>query len=182
MTVSRSGFIQLLPYDKAREDAVQARKDRGFEQSMEAQIGLRWLVEALTGGSLKGLTTGSFRAFVEGREEEVAQSLSDLKAMLADKRTVLVGHNAFTDLVYFHQCFFGQLPGLVEDFQRTIHQLFPMIIDTKYLATANDVNPVLARSSLDELDNELLSQDYPVIGESCSPDETCSYPYTSRTT
>jgi len=162
VTISRHGFIQILLYDRAREDANQARKDRGFGQKMEAQIGLRWPVEALAGGNLDGLTPSSFL----GHKENVAGALSDLKAKLQSKRTVLVGHNIFMDLVYLYQCFFGQLPDLVEDFQEVMHKLFPVIIDTKYIATRNDVNPALARSSLEELDDQLSTQKFPIIGKS----------------
>lgn len=91
---------------------------------MEAQIGLRWLVEALAGGNLEGLTTNSFLTYVQGREAEVAQQLSNLKAVLKTKRTVLVGHNVFIDLIYLYRCFFGQLPEHVEDFQDVMHKLF----------------------------------------------------------
>jgi len=162
VTMGRNGFIQVLLHDKAREDANQAQKDRVFELKMEAQIGLRWPVEALAGGALEGLTTNSFL----GHKADVAGALSDLKAKLQAKRTILVGHNILTDLVYLYQCFFGQLPDLVEDFQEVMHKLFPVIIDTKYLATRNDVHPVLARSSLEELDDQLSAQKFPIIGRS----------------
>ena len=165
VTVSRQGFIQVLPFDKTREDANQARKDRAFEQNVETQIGLRWLVEAMAGGSLTGLTMGSFLTYVDGREDEVAQQVSELKDALQSKRTVLVGHNVFTDLVYFYHCFFGELPESVKDFQSILHQLFPLVIDTKYLATYNDVNPGLAKSSLEELNDELSAQDFPLVGK-----------------
>jgi len=159
--MSRHGFIQILPYEKAREDANQARKDRVFEQKMEAQIGLRWPVEALARGNLEGLTANSFL----GHKDDVAEALSDLKAALQAKQTILVGHNVFMDLVYLYQCFFGPLPDLVEDFQEVMHELFPVIIDTKYLATRDEVHPALARSSLEELDDQLSAQKFPIIGK-----------------
>ncbi len=159
--MSRHGFIQILRYDKTREDANQARKDRVFEQKMEAQIGLRWPVEALARGNLEGLTANSFL----GDKDDVAEALSDLKAALQTKQTILVGHNVFMDLVYLYQCFFGPLPDLVEDFQEVMHKLFPVIIDTKYLATREEVHPELARSSLEELDDQLSAQKFPIIGK-----------------
>ncbi len=159
--MSRHGFIQILHYDKTREDANQARKDRVFEQKMEAQIGLRWPVEALARGNLEGLTATSFL----GDKDDVAEALSDLKAALQAKQTILVGHNVFMDLVYLYQCFFGPLPDPVEDFQEVMHKLFPVIIDTKYLATREEVHPELARSSLEELDDQLSAQKFPIIGK-----------------
>ena len=95
----------------------------------------------------------------------MAEALSDLKAALQAKQTILVGHNVFMDLVYLYQCFFGPLPDLVEDFQEVMHELFPVIIDTKYLATRDEVHPALARSSLEELDDQLSAQKFPIIGK-----------------
>lgn len=163
VTISRGTFIQIVPFDKAREDANQARRDRAFEQNVETQIGLRWPVEAIAGGDLSGLTAGSFLIYVEGRQETVSKQLLELKATLQQKRAVLVGHNIFMDLMYFYQCFFGQLPDRVEDFQRALHRLFPVIIDTKYLATHGHTNPVLAKSSLEELAAELTPLRFPTI-------------------
>lgn len=164
VTVSRQGFVQILPYDQEREDANQARKDRAFEQNLEAQIGLRWPVEAMAGGDLTGLTPNSFLTYVDGREEEVAQHVTHVKEVLGTKRTVLVGHNVFMDLVYFYRCFFGKLPESVEDFQEIMHRLFPMIIDTKFLATDSVDNPTLAKSSLEDLNDQLSGQESPIIG------------------
>lgn len=162
VTVSRHGFIQVIPYDEAREDSNRARRDLVFEQKMEAQIGLRWPVEALAKGNLEGLTANSFL----GDKVDVAGALSDLKATLRAKETTLVGHNPFMDLVYLYQCFFGPLPELVEDFQEAMHELFPVIIDTKYIATRDEVFPALAKSSLQELDDQLSAQKFPIIGKS----------------
>lgn len=159
--MSRHSFIQIVPADKARDDANQAQKDRVFERKMEAQIGLRWPIEALAEGTLEGLTTDSFL----GHKADVAEALSDLKVTLQAKKTILVGHNAFMDLVYLYKCFFGSLPDLVEDFQEVIHKLFPVVIDTKYVATHDEVHPVLARSSLEELDEQLSAQKFPIIGK-----------------
>jgi len=54
------------------------------------------------------------------------------------------------DLAFIHKTFIGPLPSFVGHFQETIHKIFPMVIDTKYLAThnANAMNP---RSNLKEL-------------------------------
>jgi poly(A)-specific ribonuclease len=109
----------------------------------------------MVGGDLSGLDPNDFLTYVEGRQEEVVEEVKALKALLENKRTVLVGHNIFMDLMYFYKCFFGTLPARVEDFQRIIHNLFPSIIDTKFLATYNLDNPAMANSSLEQLNVEL---------------------------
>lgn len=126
-----------------------------FERDLGRQIGLRWPMEAMVSGDLSGLNPNEFLVYVEGRQELVVQQVNDLKAALRGKRTVIVGHNVFMDLMYFYKCFFSALPDKVEDFQRIIHDLFPVVIDTKYLATHNRDNPAMANSSLEQLDVEL---------------------------
>ncbi|KAL8704638.1 MAG: hypothetical protein Q9201_002224 [Fulgogasparrea decipioides] len=162
-TISRSGFIQIVAYNKEREDAEQEFRNRKFEERLAKQIGLRWLVEAIHGGDLSGIDAYSFNPAVPQDKNTIAIKFNGLRKQLRGQSTVLVGHNIFLDLIYFYACFFGPLPDRVEDFQRCIHQTFPRIIDTKYLATHSLDNPALARSSLDELDEELSKQAQPLI-------------------
>ena len=167
VAVNRQSFIQIIDYDEQREIQLKYRKQRYFERDLGQQIGLRWLVEAMVGGDLSGLDPNDFLVYVEGRQEEVVEQVKALKESLENKRTVLVGHNVFMDLMYFYRCFFGALPAKVEDFQQIIHRLFPTIIDTKFLATHNRDNPAMANSSLEQLNVELEMLPFdkvPIIG------------------
>jgi len=130
-----------------------------FEEQLSRQIGLRWLVEAMVCGDLAGIDPRSFARSVTGEPvfvdpEAVSRHFEQLKDQLK-------GHQ--TDLVNFYKCFLGKLPDRVEDFQKTMHKLFPMIIDTKYLATHNcgSINP---RSSLEEIEEDLRELFVPLIG------------------
>jgi len=178
VTVSRPTFIQIVAYDAEREDATRQSKTTRFEEQLSRQIGLRWLVEAMVGGDLSGIdarklarTTTGEPKFVDLRAIE--GHLVALKEQLKGRRTVLVGHNLFTDLLYFYRCFFGQLPNRVEDFQKTIHSLFPLIIDTKYLAThkCGSINP---KSSLEDIEENLRSVSVPLVGESSKAPHICT--------
>ncbi|KAL8690752.1 MAG: hypothetical protein Q9218_003873 [Villophora microphyllina] len=162
-TISRPGFIQIVAYDEEREDNEQQFRAQKFEERVAKQIGLRWLVEAIHGGNLSGIDTYAFTSVVGDKSDVVSSRLSNLRKQLMGRSTVLVGHNLFLDLIYFYACFFGLLPDRVEDFQRIIHEIFPRIIDTKYLATHSLDNPALARSSLEELDAGLSKQEQPEI-------------------
>ena len=170
VTISRPGFIQIVPFDQQREDAVKATKMRVFEEKVMRQIGLRWLVEAMVGGDLGAIDPRIFARSPTGQPifvdlEIITRQFHDLQHRLRQTPTVLVGHNLFMDLINFYKCFFGQLPDRVEDFRSIMNQLFPMIIDTKYLATHNSSNATHARSSLEELDEELNQLPVPVIGK-----------------
>ncbi|KAL8636251.1 MAG: hypothetical protein Q9228_006332 [Teloschistes exilis] len=162
-TISRPGFIQIVASNKEREDAEQKFRAQKFEERMGKQIGLRWLVEAIHGGDLSGIDAYGSVSTVGDKSDVVSSRLNNLRKQLMGQSTVLVGHNLFLDLIYFYACFFGPLPDRVEDFQKVIHEIFPRIIDTKYLATHSLDNPALARSSLEELDAELSKQEQPAI-------------------
>ena len=142
---------------------VQKERMRYFEEKLNKQVGLRWVVEAMVGGDLSAIDPETLDHIVEGQSEAIAHALDSLRDGLKAKRTVLVGHNVFLDLINFYRCFFGKLPDRVQDFQHIMHKLFPHIIDTKYLATHNVVNPALSRSALEDLDNELSKLPVPVI-------------------
>lgn len=163
-TITRQGFIQIVAYDKEQEDAVQKYRNRVFDEKLTKQIGLRWLVEAICGSDLIAINPYGFHTTVKTRQEKIAADFISKRDQLRGNSTVLVGHNLFLDLIYFHACFFGPLPDQVEDFQRTIHDLFPRIIDTKYLATHNASDLTLADSSLEKLDERLSNQAEPIIG------------------
>ena len=100
---------------------------------------------------------------VDDREKYDGQ-FNQLIDQLRQKRTVLVGHNVFLDLVYFYTFFFGPLPDLVKDFQQIIEYLFPMVFDTKYLADKINDNSSSYNSSLEDLDRELSELPLPIIG------------------
>ena len=163
VTISRPGFIQIVAFNQEREDLIKKDRNKYFEEKLSKQTGLRWIIEAMVRGDLSPIDPKTLETTVEGRSEEVISAFNELRGQLKAKRTVLVGHNVFLDLINFYKCFFGKLPDRVEDFQRTMHKLFPVIIDTKYLATHNVVNPALSRSALEDLDNELSKLPVPVI-------------------
>lgn len=157
--MSRQGFIQIVPFDLEREEAVKSTRMKYVEDRLIRQIGIRWAIEAMAKGNLDPIDpvafgrTGDPTASISGPKAAERQ-FADLKARLKEKRTILAGHNLFMDIMYFYRSFFGTLPDRLEDFQDTINKIFPIIIDTKYLATHNN-NGKLAKSSLEELDFEL---------------------------
>jgi poly(A)-specific ribonuclease len=108
---------------------------------------LRWIFEALAGGDLSGIEPEWFcNKNSEKPEEQLPAIKEELKQViksLDEKTHVIVGHNLFTDLGFIYKTFIGALPTNVKHFQEDIHELFPIVIDTKYLAThgADSMNP-----------------------------------------
>ncbi|GFF44506.1 54S ribosomal protein L17, mitochondrial [Aspergillus udagawae] len=167
VTISKPDFIQIINYNEERERSVREQRVMRVQERTWKQTGFRWVAEALAGGDLTNLDSGYFigimasSAAVESKYP--LKEFSDtLKQRLKEHRPVLVGHNLFSDLIYFCRCFFGPLPSKVEDFQSMAHELFPVLMDTKYMATHNcgSINP---RSSLSELNEKLAKKAIPKI-------------------
>lgn len=162
VTISRSHSIEIIPYEEKREAGIRNSRIREADERIARQTGLRWLFEAMAGGDLSGIDPMTFAIGPVGEPvfvdlEKLTSEFNELKTKLKERRTVLVGHNVFTDLVNIYQTFFGQLPELVGDFQRAIHGLFPMVVDTKYLAT-HPIKSINISSSLEEIDHLLHKQ------------------------
>ena len=168
VALPRSGFLEVVSYDKKREDAIKEQKVTAFKDKLSRQIGLRFVIEAMVGGDLNAInftncarTSNGLAHWIDPKEYQ--READVLKTKLASNRTVLVGHNLFMDLIYLYHTFLGVLPDKVADFQQTIHGLFPFIVDTKYLATQNNIDNN-AKSGLEELDKEMAKVPVPLIG------------------
>ncbi|KAF4219726.1 hypothetical protein CNMCM8980_007556 [Aspergillus fumigatiaffinis] len=167
VTISRPDFIQIIDYNEERERSVREQRVTRVRERTWKQTGFRWVAEALAGGDLTNLDSGYFIGIMASsaavEPKYPLNEFSDkLKQRLKEHRPVLVGHNLFSDLIYFCRCFFGPLPSKVEEFQSMAHELFPVLMDTKYMATHNcgSINP---RSSLSELNENLAKKAIPKI-------------------
>ena len=96
-------------------------------------------------------------------KEHMKEHNATLQALL-QQSPMIVGHNLFLDLIYLFACFFGPLPDLVEDFTANLAKLFPLIVDTKYVADTLNKNKFNFKSSLEDLDAELSKFQSPTIG------------------
>lgn len=76
-------------------------------------------------------------------EAMIAAKRQDLEDAIGFRRIIeeisrskkpVVGHNLFLDLLYSYTHFVDYLPADVVDFKKAIHQIFPTIYDTKFLA------------------------------------------------
>ena len=170
VTIGKPAFIQIMQYDEQREKAVKEQKMRYVQDRMWRQMGFRWIAEALAGGDLSNLDQSYFvtvmsqsTSFPKG-QQSLTQFSQALKQRLKYRKPVIVGHNLFTDLVYFYKCFFGPLPDRVVDFQAMAHELFPVLMDTKYMATydCGSINPT---SSLTDINQDLYQMILPRIGK-----------------
>ena len=159
MTESYPAYIQVRDRDELREATLAKYRATTFDSKLQRQIGLRYLMDAMTtGDSLDNLDASiwlgpTHKGQQDGDTKKNLEQFRSVKQRLRSP-TVLIGHNIFTDLVNFYSCFIGKLPEDVDDFKDEIHELFPFVIDTKYLATHMG-NRHGMRSGLEDLDSEL---------------------------
>lgn len=167
ITKGRQECITIVRFEEHRE-AEHTRKSKSRAKEQIAQMtGFRLIFEALAQGDIHGADPFRYNGSVNGNiiaanSPDVKDRFDRTQERLRTRQPVLVGHNMFTDLVYFYRTFVGELPGTLSGFCRAIHKLFPRIIDTKYLATYTEGD--LQRSpTLQQIAESLKAQPLPKI-------------------
>lgn len=167
VAIGRSDCIRIIPFDPDREaDNTQRNKNRVTEQ-IARQTGFRWVFEALIGGDLH-----PDLLYIMGVKNHHDQRPRYDRAIerLRKNRPVLVGHNMFTDIVYLYRTFVGPLPDTLDEFNASLHELFPRIVDTKYLAT-HDEGDLNASPNLEMIAKGLQDQPFPKISTHANYDK-----------
>jgi poly(A)-specific ribonuclease len=124
------------------------------------EVGLRWVVEALVcGQGITGLPIG----YLPGSVVDNMAKLAEIVEKLEKKRPVIVGYNLFVDLIYLCQNFLFDLPLRVGEFAALVRDTWPMVVDTKYMAT--QWLTVDGLSTLEQVEEELADLTEPVICE-----------------
>lgn len=168
ITCTRGRAIIVKPLDSEREKKFQENKKKELRARIVRHTGFRWVIEALCGGNLGRIDLKSFGkdpttgAAIFCDIDDYSARLNRARQTLVSHRPAIVGHNVFLDLVYLYKTFIGTLPATVEEFGKAIHELFPMIVDTKYLATHN-CGDLIPASSLPDIEAMLRSQQKPEL-------------------
>lgn len=109
---------------------------------LNGAVGFRYLFEALAGGSFTPKAQHHWTTPARPQPglggygyHRPKFDISKCEEALKKSRPSIIGHNIFYDLVFIYRTFFGPLPDDLDEFLSEIHELFPRIIDTKYLAT-----------------------------------------------
>ncbi|KAF2629460.1 CAF1-domain-containing protein [Macroventuria anomochaeta] len=159
VAIGRQDCIRVLPFDAAREAENTRRIKTRVREQIARQTGFRWIFEALVGGEINNDLLYILRS---NGPSDHRDRFDRALARLKKGKPVLVGHNMFTDIVYLYRTFVGPLPDTLDEFNTSLHELFPKIIDTKYLAThaEGDLN---ASPTLEEIAKGLQEQPLPSI-------------------
>lgn len=168
VSIGRRQSILIKPLDEERELQIRKNQYKRLKEKIYAHIGFRWIVEALSQGSLANIDLMWFTRDPESGQAKYYEPYAyearfhRVVDKLKRKSPVLIGHNCFTDLIYLYAAFIGPLPATVGEFRVRCHDLFPVVVDTKYLFTHNcgNLNPM---SSLDGIEENLRVQQTPKI-------------------
>ncbi|KAF2821557.1 CAF1-domain-containing protein [Ophiobolus disseminans] len=165
VSIGRAECIRIVDHDPVREADNNRRIKNRVKEQIARQTGFRWIFEALTSGdvdSAESLYAARSGSVMGADAHDVRDRYDRAIERLKSRQPVLVGHNMFTDIVYLYRTFVGELPDTLQGFNEAIHDLFPKIVDTKYLAThaEGDLN---ASPTLQEIAEGLGDQPLPVI-------------------
>lgn len=135
-TMGMQNFVQITNPSREEMERLKLLQRQRIDSEIGRAIGFRWILEALAGREISGMPDSHFLTSLPDSAIDGLQTyIANLNEQLRRRRRVIVGHNCFTDLVNLHKFFIGDLPDSVEDFQDSVHDIFPAIVDTKYMAS-----------------------------------------------
>ena len=147
---------------EGEEGAARERRVWLGRRKVGRGVGMRWVVEALVGGQrLRGIRVDD----LPGDPKENAARLEEVVRLLAEKRPVLVGHGLFEDVIYLCENFLWELPATVDEFAGMVGDVWPMVVDTRYMASQWFTADGAEAASLRQVEEALCEQEEPIICE-----------------
>lgn len=127
VTMGRNECIRIIHYDEMREEENKRRIKRRVKENIAKQTGFRWVFEALAAdGNIHEASPrffGSSAPIIAGSLANTKEPFKRAHERLQKYQPVLVGHNMFTDLVYFYRSFVGELPETLDKFCTALHEM-----------------------------------------------------------
>jgi poly(A)-specific ribonuclease len=156
-------FVQITNPTSEQQANEKEMREQRRELEVANAIGFRWVLEAIMGGDISKLPHHYVVAghSPEDEPKDVQGFLNDLQKRLKSQTRALVGHNCLTDVINLYRCFVGDLPEKVGDFSAKLHELFPIIMDTKFMAGLG--NKRWADTSLRSVESDLSPVTVPKI-------------------
>lgn len=156
-------FVQVTNPTSKQQANEQDIRTRNRELEIAKAVGFRWILEAIMGCDISNIPHYYVVAGHPPEEgpKDVQGFLDELQAKLKSQTRAVVGHNCLTDVINLYRCFIGDLPEKVDDFRAKLHKLFPIVIDTKYVASLG--NKRWTDTSLKSVESDLSSVGVPYI-------------------
>ncbi|KAL2447511.1 hypothetical protein ABEF95_015943 [Exophiala dermatitidis] len=154
-------FVQITNPTAEQQANEKEVREQIREREVLNAVGFRWIIEAIMGGDVSRMPHRYVQAaHPEGKApDNIQRFLDDLQAKLKSQQRAFIGHNCLTDLINLYRCFVDNLPERVEDFSARVQELFPLILDTKYIAGLG--NKRWADTSLQAVETDIDTLDVP---------------------
>jgi poly(A)-specific ribonuclease len=114
VSVGRNDCVRIMNLDPVREADNTRRMKNRVKESIIRQTGFRWIFEALASdGDVDRndpLFAASLNSMMTAEVYDVKSRYDRAIERLKTRKPVIVGHNMFTDIVYFYRTFVGELP------------------------------------------------------------------------
>ncbi|XP_070500479.1 poly(A)-specific ribonuclease PARN-like [Chironomus tepperi] len=82
-----------------------------------------------------------------------------MKEISASKK-LIIGHNCLLDIMYITNQCFQELPEDYDSFKKLIHEIFPNIMDTKFMANSEKFKDIFSSSVLNDVYERLLKKPF----------------------
>lgn len=134
-------FVSIENLNADKQVSMKQLEEEHRERDLARAIGFRWIVDGIIGKDISRLPEDyllpamSQTVDANDGEKPMKAFLSSLMQKLRERRKVLIGHNCMTDLLFLYKMTIGDLPETLNDFREKLHDLFPAIIDTKFLSS-----------------------------------------------
>ncbi|KAK5069560.1 hypothetical protein LTS08_007598 [Lithohypha guttulata] len=140
-TQGMNTFVQITSPGPEKQISLKQLEEEYRERDLSRAIGFRWIVDGMTGKDLSNLPHDYLlpalpkTVSAEEGERPVKAFLTALNRRLQERRKVLIGHNCLTDIMFLYKMTIGDLPETLQEFKDKVHELFPAIIDTKFISS-----------------------------------------------
>lgn len=79
---------------------------------------------------------------------------------ISKSKKLIVGHNCLLDIMYLTSQCFSNLPQCYDEFKKLIHQIFPNVIDTKFIASNDKFKDIFKTTVLNHVYERLQSEPF----------------------
>lgn len=104
----------------------------------------------------------------ENEELELAVGLSLVLQELSRAKKLIVGHNMLLDLLFVIRQFFRPLPPNFHEFKKIVRELFPLLLDTKYLCTNGELKVHVYSSVLGQVFDAVNKEPFKLPKVTCT--------------
>ncbi|PVU92325.1 hypothetical protein BB561_003894 [Smittium simulii] len=91
------------------------------------------------------------------QKTEASKGFSKIIQLLLESKKPIIAHNCFADFVFIYSNFYGQLPNTLAEFKIKLHELFPIIYDTKFFVETKNALEKKTSSSVISCVNESIT-------------------------